>query len=144
MNELKLDYFKDTEDNYIIHRAVYDPDFEGDYIITSGDYKENIILGSKNLKKKIKHRLDSTVQDLRKIALSKNYMFKKDIVSEKFTAKVIPEEEYNPLFQYFSKQEAAKYTKDSTKIRIEIHYEIHFVPKSHIWLGSFLTTLKKY
>ena len=132
MSDLNLDYFRDAEDKYIIKSVCFDSNYEGDYMISDGDYSTNLLIGTKNFEKKLKHKLEDIIREIEKQVILKNYIVKKDILSEKFTASIKSEEEFNPLFQHLTDKEIAKYTKNSKKIRVEMHFAVNFKPKQQL------------
>ena len=66
------------------------------------------------------------------------------IYIDNYTSRGIkPEEEFNPMFKIMTEEEAAEYTKNSKKVRININFEIDFKIKPHLWFKVFLNLFGK-
>ena len=142
MNEFELKYLKNDEGNYIIKETNIDED-ENQYLITTGIYSENLIISKEFFNKKLEHKLDDIVKSIEEKVMLQNKIYKEDFLFEKFVATVTPEEEFNPLFQIFTEKEATEYTKNSSKVRINISFEIGFKVKPHLWFKVLLNLFKK-
>ena len=47
------------------------------------------------------------------------------------------------MFKIMTEEEAAEYTKNSKKVRININFEIDFKIKPHLWFKVFLNLFRK-
>lgn len=147
MNDFGLNFLQDSQGNYIL-KHFQNGEFEylqenKNYIIHSGEYKNNLIISTTFFSKKLQHKLEDIVRDIEKMVLINQKIKREDILSEKMVAELKSEKDFNPLFATMTNEEIDEYTMDSTKIRVIINYEFHIKPKSHLMFGSFLNSLKK-
>jgi hypothetical protein len=145
--DIKLDYLKDTEGNYILKNVDNNSlDYLKDsnsFLKNSGEYTENLIISRESFEKKLKHKLEDIVQEIENSMMLVQKIKYEDILSEKITLKIKPEEEFNPLFKIMSDSEIAEYTKSSKKVRVEIHYEFDIKTKPHLVFGGIINSFKK-
>ena len=55
MDEIKLNYLKDSEGNYIIKQKINDSSYNDRHLMTTGTYSENLIISNKYFEKKLEH-----------------------------------------------------------------------------------------
>lgn len=146
MIDLDLDYFKDAEGNYIVRHIIKDDYIDYDKITVKNDGKfmENWVISNKFFNKKLKHKINDTVKSIKKTIMVQNKITEKDILSEYFLLKITPEEEFNPLFKNLTPLEITEYTKNSTKIRINLTWEIQIYPASHLIHRGLIGSLKSF
>ena len=142
MNEYNLKYLKDTEGRYIIKQTVNE-EIEEQHLISTGVYSENLIISKEYFNKKLQHKLDDIIKVIEESVMKENKIFRQDILSERIVADITPEEEFNPLFKNLSKKEIQEYTKNSSKVRVNITFEIAFKIKPHLWFKVFTNLFKK-
>lgn len=142
MNEYNLKYLKDTEGRYIIKQTVNE-DIEEQHLISTGVYSENLIISKEYFNKKLQHKLDDIIKIIEESVMEENKIFRQDILSERIVADITPEEEFNPLFKNLSEEEIQEYTKNSSKVRVNITFEIAFKIKPHLWFKVLMNLFKK-
>ena len=64
MDEIKLNYLKDSEGNYIIKQKINDSSYNDRHLITTGTYSENLIISNKYFEKKLEHKLEDIINNL--------------------------------------------------------------------------------
>lgn len=143
MDEIKLNYLKDSEGNYIIKQKINDSSYNDRRLMTTGTYSENLIISNKYFEKKLEHKLEDIVKLIEEKTMLENKISRNDFLSERFILDIKPEEEFNPIFKIMTEEEAAEYTKNSKKVRININFEIDFKIKPHLWFKVFLNLFGK-
>lgn len=144
IKDIKLNYLKDCEGNYILKNVVNDNEFTGEVIVTNGDAVENWVISNKFFDRKLQHKLDDAVTDIEHTVLLKNRIKPDDIISEKIIVTVTPEIEFNPLFKAMSDKEILTYTRHSTKVKVHISFVFHIKQQSHLWIKTHLDSLKDF
>lgn len=143
MNEIKLNYLKDSEGNYIIKQTINESSYNNRHLITTGTYSENLIISTKYFEKKLKHKLEDIIKSIEETTMLENKISRNDFLSERFILDIKSEEEFNPMFKIMLQDEAIEYTKNSKKVRININFEIDFKVKPHLWFKIFLNLFGK-
>lgn len=141
--DFNLDYYRDMEGNYIVKHYVGDAATYKDYLKNTGSYSENVIIGRKFFEKKLKHKIDDMVRHIEDTIILEHKIYDEDIIYKKFIATIIPEQEFNPLFDKMSDEEIAEYTANSIKLRVKITFEMHFKTKKHLLFQSILNSFKE-
>lgn len=148
MNEINLNFLRDNQGNYILKHSLNGEleylQQKKNFIVHSGEYKNNFIISITFFNRKLQHKLEDVVKDIEKSVLLNLKIYKEDILSERIIAEIKPEKEFNPLFATMTNKEIEEYTKNSIKVRVVIHYEFHIKIKSHLALKGLSNSFKKF
>lgn len=138
MNEtnMNLNYFKDSEGNYIIRRVCNKTD-DVSYIVYSGTFSSNFLFNKEDCEKKVEESFERIATSIEENVL-KNYKIKKeDIIFEKIIGNFVDEKEYNPMFSKMTEEEIIKFCGNSTKLKINIAFEFNILVKKDLRIKAF-------
>lgn len=139
--DVTLNYFKDSDGNYIIRRVYNKKEDDDTYIVCSGSFSSNFLFSKKNFEKKIEETLEKIATQIEESVL-KNYKIKKeDIIFEKVVGNFVDEKKFNPMFSKMSKEEISAFCSDSIKAKININFEFNIMTKKRLKIRALMEFL---
>lgn len=143
--DVHLDLPQDMNGNYILKQYSSGNEYNyNTFIKNTGSYKGCLLISTTFFKKKLKHSLDDIVKKIEDEIMCENSIKVDDLLYERFTLGIKEEQDFNPLFKRMNDTEIAEYTKNSKKVHIEIEYEFHIKPKSHLTFGGLINSLTNF
>lgn len=133
---INLNYFKDSEDNYIIRR-VYNEKKDTSYIVCSGTFSSNFLFDKKNCEKKLGEAFERIATSIEENVLTNYKIKKEDIIFEKIIGNFVNEKQYNPMFAKMNEEEIIKFCGDSIKLKINMAFEFNILVKKHLKFKAF-------
>ena len=132
-------YFKDKDGNYIIRRISGEETGEG-YFVYSGTYSSNYIFKKENLEEEVEKTFEEVCDEIEEGAFKQFKVDRSSILFEKIVGNYSNETEYNPLFKTMTKEEILEFQGKSTKVKINVAFEINIRVEKHLKLKA----LKEY
>ena len=118
MEDVNLNYFKDSDGNYIIRRVCNSSKKEDDsYVTYSGTMSSNFLFNKKDVVERLEESFERIAKQIEQNALKENKIEQEDIIFEKIIGNFVDEKNFNPMFSKMSDFEFNINPKKHLKIR---------------------------
>lgn len=142
MEDINLNYFKDSDGNYIIRRICNSNEEEDDsYITYSGTMSSNFLFNQKDLAKRLEESFERIAKQIEENALKENKIKQEDIIFEKIIGNFVDEKNFNPMFSKMSEEEISEFCGDSIKIKVNMIFEFNIKPKKHLKIKTYKNSI---
>ena len=138
MEDVNLNYFKDSDGNYIIRRVCNSSKKEDDsYVTYSGTMSSNFLFNKKDVVERLEESFERIAKQIEQNALKENKIEQEDIIFEKIIGNFVDEKNFNPMFSKMSEEEISEFRGDSIKIKVNITFEFNIKPKKHLKIRAY-------
>lgn len=142
MEDVNLNYFKDSDGNYIIRRICNSSEKEDDsYVTYSGTTSSNFLFNKKDVVERLEESFERIAKQIEQNALKENKIEQEDIIFEKIIGNFVDEKNFNPMFSKMSEEEISEFRGDSIKIKVNITFEFNIKPKKHLKVMAYRDSL---
>lgn len=131
-----LNYFQDTDGNYIIRR-ICNADVKENYFLFNGTYSSNYIFKKEGLEKSVGETFEKLCDDIEEDVLKQYKIGKESILFEKIIGNFVDETKYNPLFKMLTEEECLELQGDSIKVKINLAFEFNIRVEKHLQIKAF-------
>lgn len=129
VEDINLNYFKDSDGNYIIRRICNKED-DDSYFVYSGTMSSNFLFKKEVLEEKLGESFERIAKQIEQNALKENKIKEEDIIFEKIIGNFVDEKKFNPMFSKMNKEEISEFCGDTAKVKINIAFEFNIKPKN--------------
>lgn len=136
VEDINLNYFKDSDGNYIIRRICNKED-DDSYFVYSGTMSSNFLFKKEVLEEKLGESFERIAKQIEQNALKENKIKEEDIIFEKIIGNFVDEKKFNPMFSKMNKEEISEFCGDTAKVKINIAFEFNIKPKKHLKIKAF-------
>lgn len=138
MEDVNLNYFKDSDGNYIVRRVCNSSGKEDDsYVTYSGTMSSNFLFNKKDVVERLEESFERIAKQIEQNALKENKIEQEDIIFEKIIGNFVDEKNFNPMFSKMSEEEISEFRGDSIKIKVNITFEFNIKPKKHLKIRAY-------
>ena len=136
VEDINLNYFKDSDGNYIIRRICNKED-DDSYFVYSGTMSSNFLFKKEVLEEKLGESFERIAKQIEQNALKENKIKEEDIIFEKIIGNFVDEKKFNPMFSKMNKEEISEFCGDTAKVKINIAFEFNIKPKKYLKIKAF-------
>ena len=136
VEDINLNYFKDSDGNYIIRRICNKED-DDSYFVYSGTMSSNFLFNKKDVVERLEESFERIAKQIEQNALKENKIEQEDIIFEKIIGNFVDEKNFNPMFSKMSEEEISEFRGDSIKIKVNITFEFNIKPKKHLKIRAY-------
>ena len=136
VEDINLNYFKDSDGNYIIRR-IRNKEDDDSYFVYSGTMSSNFLFKKEVLEEKLGESFERIAKQIEQNALKENKIKEEDIIFEKIIGNFVDEKKFNPMFSKMNKEEISEFCGDTAKVKINIAFEFNIKQKKHLKIKAF-------